>query len=250
MSLRNFSAMALCFLLLACGDRQARPELISKLRAIGVAAQPASVVPSTDEAPQTVKLTAHLLLPAGQSIDSVAAFVDDGSRFSFGIPDLLVDTASATYTEYGPVRHYQVSASFVAPKQEVLTAAGGVLARLSYGIEVTAGEEIERIVGSVNLVPAGSEALAWPAVGVEIVKPTGADAAAVGDGAELQMETTASAEDSVKSGWYVTSGKISNRRARSAEWTEPAAGEQVVIATARCKTCRNFALQIRAVTVQ
>lgn len=233
----------------SCGQQPDRPEVIDKLRVVGVGAEPSVVVPSTAAAPQTVKLTLHALLPAGQQVDSVQAFVDENAKFSYLIENLAVNTTSQAYEELGGLRYFKVEASFLAPTTEILQAAKVSPLRMRYGIDVVAGAESERVVGDVLMVAPGDDALQWKPVTVNMTSPA-SEGATVGDGISLSMDTTSSPGDAVKSGWYVSSGQIENRRARSAKWEKPEAGAGVVIATARGSRSRSFAIQVRKVTVE
>ncbi len=249
MRLRFVTFVGLCTFVVGCGESQERPEVIDKLRAIGVAAQPSVVVPSTATTPQVVKLTLHALLPSGQQVDSVQPYIDEDARFSSLATDLVVDANTLSYEDVGQLRYFKVDATFTAPTAEILQAAGGEMVRLRYGLDVVAGAESERVVGDVLMVPPDSVALSWQPVTVKITTPETAGAMLT-DGATLSMTTTNSDGDSVKSGWYVSSGEIKNRRARNTSWEKPKAGDGVVIATARGSKSRSFAIDVRAVKVE
>ncbi len=232
--------------LLGCNDDGERPEQLLKLRALGVAAQPTVITPSTDSVPSVARLTFYAAVPEGQEV-ATEVFEDLPAFNSLPLSQLQLDDTTITYTDLAKIRLYEVSGTFVAPTADTLAKGIGGVLRLRYSVRLTSGDEEEKVVGDVLMVAADSAEAQWTAPVLSFEEPTETSITAGKDNA-VKASVTDVNDERVKVGWFVTSGKVENRRARATKWQEPSAGEQTVIVTARGIRSRGFALTHKVVS--
>jgi hypothetical protein len=159
---------------------------------------------------------------------------------------------SEIYQDLAGMRLYQVQATIAIPTIEqlpILPDPG--FARLRYGMRLTSGAEEEMIVGNVLVYPAGAAELAWTVQTVDVMAPT---AGAVVSGEEVEMKgvINKTIDENIRVGWFVTDGRLKNRRAKDTEWqTDDAkAGAATVIFTTRGLKSGAFAMKAVDVTIQ
>ena len=215
-----------------CDDDAERPEKITKLRAIGVSASRTAVEPSTAETPQVVTLTFLAAVPKGETV-TAEAFRDEDSQYAIPLPVTIQQETAATNTTYAGLDIFSVSGTLVAPSAATPIPADPGFVALRYGIRLVAGAESETIVGNVILVPPGATQLSWAPLSVDVSAPTAGAVVSAGGESDLVATTVKGTEENVRVGWYVSSGKVKNRRARETKWEEPGQGTHTVIVTAR-----------------
>lgn len=232
-------------------DESMRAERVEKLRAIGVSSSPLVLPAPGPGATGSIELTAFAALPKGESV-SASSFLDEASTYTPVIP-VTVDPASATTTSYAALDVYSVKANVtVGPltaEQEATLALTGKLT-FRYGIHLESGTESEDIVGNVLVYPAGSPEVAFQPLSVNVAEPLAN--AIIGTGPDQKLTGTIARpqEESVKVSWFVSSGKVTNRRARDTSWEPGKTGAQTVIMTARGLKSGSFAMKAVDVTAQ
>jgi len=239
------TAMLLC---VGCNEDDEVFEEINKLRAVGVSSAPLFGQPSTGDVPQLVTLTFHAGVPLGGTV-TAEPFVDDSARYSFPAP-LTIVPGSEIYQDLAGMRLYQVQATIAIPTAEqlpILPDPG--FARLRYGMRLTSGAEEEMIVGNVLVYPSGAPQLAWAVQTVDVAVPT-AGAVVSGDEVEMKGVINKTIDENIRVGWFVTAGRLKNRRAKDTEWQTEAAGGATVIFTTRGLKSGAFAMKAVDVTVK
>ncbi len=238
-----FALLAASTWAVSCDDAADRFEAVNKLRALGVAANPV-----VGTAASTVALTIYAAVPLGQSV-TVEPFVDDASKFAPPVT-LAVEPGSEAYEEHTQFRIFSLRATLTVPPIVPIPPAPG-FARLRYGITFRAGGEVEKIVGTFLVYPAGDPAIARFGSGfaVDITAPT-QGATVSDDEAPMIASIHNPAGEKVRVGWYVSSGKVKNRRARATNWlTKDVKGSETVLLTARGLSSGAFALKAYDVNV-
>lgn len=247
-------ALFLLLFLAACADDGDRVEVMDRMRTLGTNAAPLISPPSDAVSARTVDLTVHVALPEGETV-AVEAFPDIESLGSFTLKtDAIhpVQPADDTYQDLPAMRLVPISITVDVPTAEELQL-GEKGKRVRYGLRLTSSSgRVENVVGSFLVYPAGSDALAkpWQAPSIAIDAPLNqSDVKKSKDGINLKATVTNPEEEDVKLGWFVTSGKISARRARETVWLDPKEGNQTVIVTVRGKKTRGFDIKVYEVNV-
>jgi hypothetical protein len=232
----------LCASLVACSDDAERPETITKLRALGVAQTPTTAKPGDQ-----VTLTFYL---AGQPQLKITAqpALDSMARFGQPVAVTPVDQAPSE-TTVGPLSLYTYRVSLTAASDAATTAAIQTkgLARLRYKVNFSTDVgDGESIVGDTLVYPPGSPQLEWQPPTISIDKPV--QEAASGSMA-LEGTVNSNGKETNRVGWFVSAGKIKNRKSRSTEWQDAPQGTQAVFFTVRGAKSGAFAIKSQAVTV-
>lgn len=228
---------------LSCDDAADRFEAVGKLRALGVAANPV-----VGTAASTAALTIYAAVPLGQSV-TVEPYVDESSKFAPPIT-LTVEPGSEAYEEHAEFRVFSLRATLTVPPIVPILPEPG-FARLRYGITFRAGGEVEKIVGTFLVYPAGDPEIARFGSGFAVDITAPAQGASVTDEeAPMIANIHNPAGEKVRVGWFVSSGKVKNRRARVTKWiTEDVKGTETVLLTARGLASGAFALKAYDVNV-
>jgi hypothetical protein len=227
--------LSLLFLIIefaACNnDDEDRFEQINKLRAIGVSAVPVTVQPTTSiNTPVTADLTIYAVVPLGQTI-SIEPYTDPQPSI---LPQLSVGLTSGSekYVDYTAFRLYSVNARVVIPSSVPIPPKPG-FARLKYGVVMRSGDEEEKVIGNLLVYPPGSQELSWQAPSAEIAAPP-AGALEAGGSIDLKANLVSpNAGENLRVSWFVSSGKVQNRRAKETKWQDPKTGTQTVMVTVR-----------------
>lgn len=233
-----------------CGEDEDRFEVINKLRGIGVSAQDKPIVLNPSEGTtQSAVLTAHALLPKGQSVTEVSAYTDSGAGFSFP-GEVLVDEASAQVTTIGALESYQVpfTVTFSSVPTAYFNSDGQeTVARVRYGVLLKSGAEEEAIVGDLVVVAdTDSKALTeWQNHALELISP--AQGAARSSQMALEGKLTKAQDEPVKLRWFVSSGKVKNYRDQVTDWEEVGEGEQTVVLVALASKSKFISILPRVV---
>lgn len=225
-----------------CNDEMDRQETITKLRALGVDQSPVIAKPG-----DTVSLTFYLAGPSSLVLNPTP-LVDKLSRYGKPILVTPID-AAPTESIVGPISVYSFRASFIAPNDTATLASIQTkdYARVRYNVKFQSptGDE-ESIVGDTLIYAPGSPQLTWATPAIEIVKPT--QNASAGE-VDLEGSINSTGSESNRVAWFVSAGKIKNRKSRSTVWEEAPTGGQAVIFTVRGAKSGAFALKSQAITV-
>jgi len=251
-SCETILSFSLTLALVSCGGSQEdRPEEIKKLRALGVTSSKLTAAPSAALPLDTVTLTIHAAAPKGTQI-AVTTFTDAGSSLAVPVETTVVPGSETYDTQYESLDLYSAAVLLAVPPATALKLPPGKrFISLRYGIELTAGAESERIVGSIPIYEPGSPEIdSWKPMEVAITKPAANGSFSEEADEDLEATITKNTEENVRVGWYVTGGLVKNRRAKSTSWETPSAkGKHLVIFTARGLNTGAFAMKTTQVSI-
>lgn len=248
-------SLIFCLIVLAgCSDDDERYEEITKLRTLGVSSDKVTTTTSTDSITETVTLTFHLALPNGETVTSIENYSDstDDPRY-LSVP-LAVDTSLESYSERGGFTIYSVPAVLTIPdlsQNAVFLAAG--LYSLRYGLTITSDSgENENIVGNYLIYPPGSKELTdWQTPpNLSITSLSDGETVNISTKIPLKGEISKTIEENYRVGWFVSKGKVKNRRSIDTEWEIEEAGTHTIVLTIRGRSSGTFAYQAIDVVVQ
>jgi hypothetical protein len=233
-------------------DEDNLPERITKLRAIGVSASPLAVTAPAPGATTQVELTAFAATPKGQTVNA-STFLDEASMYATPIA-AAISVDSEALEAKAALDIYSVKATAtIGPLNErqiaQLAIPGGKLV-FRYGIRLKSGEESEDIVGNIVAYAPGSAALNYQALAVNISEPTLDATLGTGEGQPLIGDVVKPQSENIKLSWFVSSGKVKNRRARDTKWEPVDTGQQTVILTARGLVSGSFAMKAIDVKIE
>ena len=216
----------------ACRMDEDRFEQISKLRSIGVSAMPVISKLSTSPDNQSVTtLTIYSAVPLGQEV-TVASYTD---KPGVGLPQLPLEivTGSEKYVDYAAFRLFSVNAKVVLPQASLIPIPPKPgFTRLKYGVLLRSGSEEEKIVGNLIVYPEGASELTWQNPSAEIAAPTSDQV--LDPVIDLKANLISpNPGESLRVGWYVSSGKVQNRRAKETQWEGSSSGVQTIMITVR-----------------
>jgi len=233
-----------CIIIVAissCSDEGERPEKINKLRAIGVEQSPVAAKPG-----DTVQLTFYLAGPS-QMVLTPRVLIDSNARYGTPVSVTPLDQ-NVSENVVGPLSLYSYKATVSVPNDAstgVRLAAQGYV-RLRYNVAFSQGTDEESIVGDTIVYAPNSPQLNWTAPTIAITKP--APTASAGT-VELDGNIDASGTESNRVSWFVSGGKVKNRRAKTTSWQDAPKGSQAIFMTVRGTKTGAFALQSLAVTI-
>jgi hypothetical protein len=235
-------SLLLLFFCIACSDEEDRQETVTKLRALGVEQSPTVAKPG-----DTVSLTFYLAGPPSLTLTSTP-LADDAARYGPPVVVTPID-ASPTESAVGPLSLYKYRASFVAPSDEATlsTLQTKGLVRIRYNVKFESnGGDGESIVGDTLIYAPGSPQLEWKPPTINIIKPT--ENASAGD-IDLEGNISSDGNESNRVAWFVSAGKIKNRKSKLTKWEEVPTGSQAIFFTVRGAKSGAFAIRSQAVTL-
>lgn len=252
MSTARICLISLFLLMSGCNrNEDDPPEAINKLRALGVSASKLTTAPAASGV-ETVNLTFYAAMPKGTKV-TATPFKDDGPNFTVPVELTLIPGTEVYDTQYAALDIFQVQAALTIPSAAVLTIPPGKkFVTLRYGLEFDDGSENERIVGSYPVYAEGSpELLEWKPLSVDVLKPTLGEVLGQDDEQSLEATISKETDENVRVGWFVSDGRIKNRRAKETIWQTPDSnGKALVIATARGLRTGSFAIKPVEVTIE
>lgn len=255
MRAQSIFALAVLFFLAACGDDSARPEVLDKLRVIGVGTAPVASSPAPVGTTLNVTLTIHAVVPLGETV-TIGTFDDDKSPLMYNVPasDITVTQPQASdYTDMDDFRLVKATVTVPVLSEDTFNqfpnSDKGV--RVRYGVTVVGAKKTEYVVGSFMTYKAGSTELNWQVPTVDIEKPTNLGEVSIPEkGLEIVGKVNNPNDEDIKMGWFVSSGEIENRRSRTTKWRKPKDGKQTLILTAHGKKSKAFTLKVIEVNVK
>jgi hypothetical protein len=244
-------AIALGFLATACSGDDERYEVITKLRGIGVVADPYVTGPSPQGVKEVAKLKFLALVPPEHQVTS-EALADLPSAYSQRAEVTPVIDSEA-YEDHEKFRIFSVDATMPVPAEdEVLIPSDRGFQTFRYGMTLadpTAGEE-EKMVGNLIVFSKDKEELEWkdepPTVSISSLTQN----QSVSGEIELKGAVQNSHGEKFKIGWFVSSGEVKNKRAAETTWSKVASGPQTVVMTARGTRTAAFAWAALDVVVE
>lgn len=238
--MRYFIVAAL-LLLAACNEDQERYEKIDKLRAIGVEVTPIAAVPSPGSTPSITSLNLYVVQPTDTSLN-VASYSDPEADSALFI-DSVISSDAPEKTDLNGLFLYKIKANVAIPSAELLPIPPEPgFARLTYGITASAGEETENIIGRILVYAPNDEKTTWTQPNVTLHEP--ADGATLSPG-EIDIKASIESDYSEewRVSWFVSDGKLSNRRAKETKWETPGSGDHTLILTVRGLNSNTFVIK-------
>lgn len=228
------------FALAACGDDTIRQEEITNLRGIGVEQSPIIAKPGS-----VVTLTFHMAAPQGKSI-SATPYIDSVFRYGTSTKVTLIDTVPSEQ-KLGAISTYTLRASFTVPSDAATVASleSGTPLRTRYGVTFNDGSRTENIVGDTLIYKTSTPDQVAPTITID--QPLTTD---ISTTTSISSTITNSIVEDNRVSWFVSSGEIKNRRAKSTEWSKIGSGEQTLIVTTRGAKSGAFAMKTVKVTVR
>ena len=225
--------ISVLILALSCDDAENTPELIDKLRAIGVEADQGSYTYSTAEAAVTATLTFYLASNDTSDLVVQELSLDDEEQLSLSEPVV-------TFDDKTDFRIYFITVTAQIPTEDLLEFDDNGEAVIAYALGVSQGSEEERIKGRVKVYQPGVS-VAKPSIA--ITSPL--DGGEAGGGlVNLTAELSAEYDENYRISWFVSSGVILKRRAIETEWEDMASGTRTILVTARGLSSGNFTYNI------
>lgn len=232
------------FTLAACGDDDSPQERIEKLRAIGSSYTPLALSKSASD-PLVVNASILAASPKDGSPLVVSPFED--SQFPLNLPVAAIAEQGATTTTKGGLDLVQLDFVLTLPPALLQFADGQDFVTIRYGIELKQGDESERVVTSFPVYQTSSPWTSTPTI--SITSP--ADGAKIStQPQDLEAEIQNRNDEAYKIAWFVSSGRIVNRRSIKTQIKEQQSGELTLIVTARGLKSGAFAWQSHVVRVE
>ena len=238
----SFGFLSLTLSVFGCSDEMDRQETIAKLRSLGVEQSPSIAKPG-----DTVNLTFYLAGPSALALTS-APLADESSRYGKPVIVSPVDN-SPVESVVGPLSLYTFRASFTAPSDEftLTTIKTKEYARVRYNVKFqTSSGDDESVVGDTLLYAPGSPQLEWKPPTIAITKPT--DNSSAGS-VDLEGTISSDGNESNRVAWFVSAGKVKNRKARTTRWEDAPSGTQAVFFTVRGAKSGAFAIKSQAINL-
>jgi hypothetical protein len=110
----------------------------------------------------------------------------------------------------------------------------------------TSSGDDESVVGDTLLYAPGSPQLEWKPPTINITKPT--DNSSAGS-VDLEGTISSDGNESNRVAWFVSAGKVKNRKARSTRWEDAPSGSQAVFFTVRGAKSGAFAIKSQAINL-
>ncbi len=246
--IKRLLVISLILVNFSCNDEDDRFETLTKLRTIGVSSTPVFPKASTLELEQVVTLDFYATVPLGSDVN-VDPYTDPSWS---GVTPVTLTFADAAepYKDYAKLRRFAGKATFTVPKKEELFFNPKTgYAKIVYGIKLTSGEEVEKVIGSILVYKDDAGELANykdTPLSVSITTP---EKAATGDTDLTAATGNVAGGEGIKIGWFVSTGKVVNRRAKTTTWKDAEKGQQTIIVTGRGVKSGAFSMDIRDVTI-
>lgn len=250
------------FVTLALGacNESAPAERIDKLRTLGL-----SVVWPSGESPRTLRpgdslgVSLVLAAPLGASVD--VKNLPDELAAEGALP---LTGGNPSYQELGAFRLVTVQGQIQVPTPPQGAQGVPPVLKVRFGWEIQSGDEQEKVLGDAFIVSQPGLEQSWPLARWSVTSPAlsgiveakkvsskGGFGSKGSDSWELPLSLDIQNPDiePLRVSWFVSSGRVQNRRARETVWTGMDAGKQTVIATVRGLKSRQFAYQIADIEV-
>ena len=227
-------------LLGGCSGNEERYEVVTKLRAFGVEANPFVTAASPIGNPTTATLTFFAALPLDHTV-TAEPLAMEGPSFSRAL-DLTLVAGSEAYEDHDKFRIFSVKGTVVVPAADsVLIPSFPGFVTFRYGIKLRAddGEE-EKVVGNIVVFSNNKDELKWKDTPPSVHISSLVAGQSVSGAVDLKGEVLSSNGEKFKISWFVSSGEVKNKRAIETTWDKIAKGPQTIILTARGKSTSAF----------
>ena len=117
---------------------------------------------------------------------------------------------------------------------------------MRYKVKFSVGADYETVVGDAVVYLPDAPQISWKSPDISIAKP-----AATGTEGTMDVEGIITSEgvEPYRVSWFVSDGKIKNRRAKATSWSDAAKGAQTLIMTVRGTKSGAFAIKSQTVTI-
>ena len=238
----------------ACNASSNKPELIVKMRPLGVSSSPVIAAPG-----DKVHLTFHFALPAAETLETTVYEESDTTGASVPAPGVtltneqsVVDSVCpghALRCTFASFDYAVLTAAFTVPDAAQLPMISGPSRRLRYSIHVSSASNATSVMGDLFVFAPGSPQLSGTPAAADIVEPAASAVSGAGD-IPIQASITKYFEETATIGWFTGCGTIENRRAVATAWHTPESGSCTLVFTARGQDSRALAIRIKDYTVQ
>lgn len=239
--IRVAQAIVIAGLISSCNDDADRPEVINKLRALGVQQTPINAKPGDQ-----VQLTFYLAGPKGLTLQP-SVELDSDAKYSVPVA-VTPSNGAVSESDAGALALYSYQATLNVESSpgldQSLVALG--YGKLRYKVKFEATSDDETIVGDTLVYPSGSPQLTWTGTDISLDKPAATTSRGI---VNLESTVTSNGQESNRIAWFVSAGAVKNRRARITTWNISDAGPQTVIVTARGSKSGAFAIKTVSVTL-
>lgn len=249
-----WSTLFIIFSIVSCNKSEEHPEVIEKMRSIGVSLEPVIAVPSN-----STNLFFHIMVP-GTMTDSLTfqSLTPSGARFP--ITEFTIDSVtlapnqdhSGVLTKFS---YYKIMATIGIPSEASLgLSASNPSTKLEYLVFISGDKGSQLIKGEVPVFISTDEIhqeTTGRNLSVAIEKP----GSTANPDAKVDLSGTISNKLEIDQGkiiasWFISGGEIKNRKDISTEWKSPKeAGDQNIILTARGKYSKEFAVAFKKITI-
>lgn len=249
--MRRHLLLSAWLLISACsqGDFDNYPERLDRMRTLGSQITPLVSEPSTVAgSPHTATMKVYVAVPVGETL-TVEPYTDPAeSMYPVVTEQRQINT---TEEDLGKMRLVTLEFEIDIPMAEDLNPYlerqnGGT--RLQYSFRLKTEKRTENVIGHIMVYKPGSPELTWSNPTIDDVQPVAS--ASVTNPVTVMAAVSSANDEELKSGWFVSTGKVVNRRSRTTEWRDAEMGEQVLIYSVRGRKSRGFALATRRVTVE
>lgn len=247
----------LLMLSLACSNMDSRPERAEKLKPILVEVNAPATAGDPFQPPlwgQEVRLAFHFIAPPGTEPFTAALEAPQQKPLTLPLPVEAGQLDGAVEVNELPgLQHSIVRARFRVPSAGELSALdsnveAAPFLRFQYQLRVSDSSRELPIAGDfVAYRDANVPGASWNFQGSEITEPSSANV----DASKLDIAATVKNQQAepLRVAWFVSDGKIKNRRASVTEWEAPGPGAYTLIFTVRGKQSRTGTLAIKSFTV-
>ncbi len=244
--------LMLCLSPFACSDDTDRQEQVISLRSFGMSSEPLVATPTLDPGnPKFARITIYASVPLGQTA-TILPFADTGNPAgAVMIPasDITVIAGSETYVDYNKFRLFSAQANVKIPLLAALSHgplfSGG---QIRYGLTIESAGVHEDVIANIAVFPEGAPETNWANPKLDITSMTEGSSFPIADDVDLAASIENTNAESLKIGWFVSSGEVSNRRASATKWKIKERGNQTVTVVVHGIRSRGFALKVINVT--
>lgn len=252
----SFSLSIISVAALACSEMDSRPERAEKLKPILVEVNP----PVSEGAPfepaligNEVRLAFHFIAPP--RTQGFTATPEMAGPKPLTVPAPLPELdGPVVVSELPGLQHSIVKTKVLLPGLAELEAIDPALAaapfiRFQYQLRLShEGRDLPLAGDFVAYRDASVPEASWNFQGSRITQPESSNSR--GNKVEIAAEVVNQQGEPLRVAWFVSDGKIENRRASSTEWEAPGPGEYTLIFTVRGKQSRTGTLAIKSLTLE
>ena len=238
------------------GGGDDRQEKIASLRTLGIAIQnPLVTTPSVEgQSAKSVLVKLYAAVPLGEKA-AIQPFEDAGSgNGAINVPASSIDIVAGkdNLTGYHGFQLFTAEARIIVPTLAQLRVAASqfIGGQLRYGLTVATTFEHEDVIANILVVPDGAAEVAWTNPSIDTPDLVKNNVVSIAGDIDLKAAIVNPNNESLKVGWFVTDGEVSNRRAAETVWTLKNPGPVTVAVVVHGTRSRGFDVKVIDVTAQ